>query len=351
MDATAQDQRLSRIGMVFYFNVTQYLVGSVLYGIHIVLFVMCMTKLLSRVHPIRSLASKLLIAAVLLLFLSTTLQFVLDVLLMLTQFKVYLINPSVPLEDRGGLWISTYLNPIIVSYWPVLINRGERGCYTRGIIWSTESLSSSARPTSVFLWVYAQALVSKHSKEGYEALRDKQLGTASSFLSLGTNVVATFCIGLKAWNHYRFTRRTSITQEKSDRPSQRSGMTEVTRILFVLIETGAIFAVVQLIVGVIIQVDMVTLSSLDLANDVINKAATYLAAILPTATIIIVRSNRSLESYSFTSSITPAGQVTKMSTIRFGESGPNETGFTTDSRVHHTDGNKSVNGSEKQEVV
>ncbi|KAE9401933.1 hypothetical protein BT96DRAFT_573175 [Gymnopus androsaceus JB14] len=60
------------------------------------------------------------------------------------------------------------------------------------------------------------------------------LNFASLFISLGVNVIATMLIGLKLWNHYHATR-SYISYKRLP----------TIRIMLLLIESGALFAIAQ----------------------------------------------------------------------------------------------------------
>ncbi|KAJ7239458.1 hypothetical protein C8J57DRAFT_1528115 [Mycena rebaudengoi] len=71
---------------------------------------------------------------------------------------------------------------------------------------------------------------------------------------------------------------------------------EVIRILLRLVETGVISAAFQLLTYILLQMDKVALTPFDVATAVVQKSEIYLAAILPNATVIIMRLHRSFES-------------------------------------------------------
>ncbi|KAJ7080979.1 hypothetical protein B0H15DRAFT_855753 [Mycena belliarum] len=55
---------------------------------------------------------------------------------------------------------------------------------------------------------------------------------------------------------------------------------EVTRILLLLVETGAIWAVIQLVVCILLQIDKIALTPFDLATAVMQKVEIYIAVLL-----------------------------------------------------------------------
>jgi hypothetical protein len=108
--------------------------------------------------------------------------------------------------------------------------------------------------------VYYSAVVTHHTIESGEYLgleTDLKLGTAANYLSLGTNVMGTLCIAVKAWcalflhfppvepdlllpptrQHHKLMNATANKNLRNPSP--------VTRIMFILVETGAFFAALQ----------------------------------------------------------------------------------------------------------
>ncbi|KAF8919240.1 hypothetical protein CPB85DRAFT_1278177 [Mucidula mucida] len=290
-------------------------------GAYVVLFAICLKMTLD--HPLKSKAAKFLLGAILLLFVSTTSQFVFDMIFILQQIKAYIMATDVPLAERRSRYIARFLSLRIAAVWPVMVNFMISDIIVVWRAWvlypnrmAIRAILAVVTLADAFLWFYSQGLVSTHANEPNSPTTDQQISTASTFMSLGANVVGTVCIAAKAFAHQR-----SVKAAWRNEGSARRG--DVSRILFVLVETGAIFAVVQLLDGITGQVDLVALTPLDLATDVIGKAAIYLAAILPTATVIIVRSHQSVETWSLQDSSGEYGKPkssTRISTMRFGNS-------------------------------
>lgn len=153
-------------------------------------------------------------------------------------------------------------------------------------------------------------MVTHHTIESGEYLgleTDLKLGTAANYLSLGTNVMGTLCIAVKAWwalflhsppvepvlvplptrQHHKLMNATANKNLRNPSP--------VTRIMFILVETGAFFAAlqvsnscsstntasslvhIQLVTVVLAQVDLTAYTPLDYATTAITHAATLIA--------------------------------------------------------------------------
>jgi len=99
-------------------------------------------------------------------------------------------------------------------------------------------------------------------------------------LSLTVNIVATLLIAYRAWAHHR-----SIQTFAPNRKTQ------VEMILFLVVESGAIFGVVQIfsIVFQALDVHATPLSPIDTASTFVQGLYAYSAAINPVALIILVQ--------------------------------------------------------------
>ncbi len=108
-------------------------------GAYVVLFAICLKMTLSvsipqnpaksshlhftyRDHPLKSKAAKFLLGAILLLFVSTTSQFVFDMIFILQQIKAYIMATDVPLAERRSRYIARFLSLRIAAVWPVMVN-------------------------------------------------------------------------------------------------------------------------------------------------------------------------------------------------------------------------------------
>ncbi|KAJ6613262.1 hypothetical protein B0H10DRAFT_2436582 [Mycena sp. CBHHK59/15] len=319
--STTTDEILFSFGDILYRNDVPHSVGFTFFGIYLVFF--CVYLWFTMHHPMKSRASKILLAAMLLLFLSSTTQFVLDMTFSLEQIKGYLMWTDVPLADRRNLWLQKYEVIFILERWPTATNFMISDLI---VIWRASVMYSHRRwvqgalwtvaVADVVLWICASSFTSRDATQrSRNPTTDEQLNTIGNFVSLGTNLLGTGLIAVKGWRQRKLMTQASLAKWRGDVP----------RILLVLVETGAVWAVIQLVFSILQQIDQANFTSVDLAVAVIGKAALYLAAILPTATVIIVRSQRSVEytlNFGNVSDFRAAGPKhtsTRLSTIRFGE--------------------------------
>ncbi|KAJ7481872.1 hypothetical protein FB451DRAFT_1237424 [Mycena latifolia] len=270
MSATlSTDEILFTLGQHMYRDNVPHSVGFLFYGIYFVFF--CVYLWFTMHQSTKPRATKILLAAMLLLFLSTTAQFVGDMLLNLEQIRGYLMWTDVPLAERHALWLKKFEPAYVLEKWPTV----NFMICDMIVIWRASAVYSQRRWWQVVLWTvafadvviwaYAFALASLNAKERIRnPTTDQFLVTTSLFISLGTNLLGTGLMAAKAWTHGNLM---SFAKWKD----------EVARILLLLVETGAIWAALQLVSCVMLQIDEVALTPFDLATAVIQKCVIYLA--------------------------------------------------------------------------
>ncbi|KAJ6562619.1 hypothetical protein B0H19DRAFT_1145157 [Mycena capillaripes] len=115
------------------------------------------------------------------------------------------------------------------------------------------------------------------------------LSTVGSFLSFGTNLIATAAISWKAWTY----------QRKNPHRNTKSAHA-VNNALMLLIETGILYLSWQLLVAIITNVsnhcDGTTQScmSVQYASNALAESTTIVAALYPTSTLVIVSLKKSI---------------------------------------------------------
>ncbi|THU90229.1 hypothetical protein K435DRAFT_841554 [Dendrothele bispora CBS 962.96] len=115
-----------------------------------------------------------------------------------------------------------------------------------------------------------------------------KLSVAIMFLSFFTNGVATALIYLKAWLHQRMFKK---LEEKRK--------TDVTRTLYLLVESGALYGIIQLLYPILQSIQLYSpLSSsnavaVGIAVGVTGPLFTGATAIYPVAVIILIYTRRS----------------------------------------------------------
>ncbi|KAJ7053771.1 hypothetical protein C8F01DRAFT_549426 [Mycena amicta] len=117
------------------------------------------------------------------------------------------------------------------------------------------------------------------------------LSSLATFLSFGTNLVATGAITWKAWTYHR-------KNPQSWRGTQPSNA--VNNAFLLLIETGALYLSWQLLVAIIsynssyCNNDALSCKSVQFASNAMTESTTIVAALYPTSTLVIVGLKKSI---------------------------------------------------------
>ncbi|KAJ7651427.1 hypothetical protein FB45DRAFT_1051152 [Roridomyces roridus] len=264
--------------------------GWLFYGIYLPIFF----SYLSPPRHSRSFTlNRILQTAMILLFLSSTLQFITDFIFSIAQIQGYMMSTRFPLADRKDDWENTHLPFYVIQRWPPAINFIVSDLI---VLWRAASLRQSHRwlkvamgtlgVADVVVWCVAAAFTSRDAAQrSSNRATDQVVNTVSIITSLAINVIGTIAIAVVAWKHHRTMNQAAITRWRGDVP----------RILLVLVESGVVWALIQILYVVLEDVDLVPGSPLDMGTGALLKMAVYLAAILPTLTLIIIRSKRSVE--------------------------------------------------------
>ncbi|KAJ7801555.1 hypothetical protein B0H14DRAFT_2895113 [Mycena olivaceomarginata] len=111
------------------------------------------------------------------------------------------------------------------------------------------------------------------------------LSTVASFLSFGTNLIATAAISWKAWTYQRRNPHSWRGTESSN---------AVNSAFMLLIETGLLYLSWQLVVAVISYMSSHRCTSVQYASNALAESTTIIAALYPTSTLVIVALKKSI---------------------------------------------------------
>ncbi|KAJ7114856.1 hypothetical protein C8R44DRAFT_225225 [Mycena epipterygia] len=263
-------------GESLYRDFVPHNIGYVFYGIYLVVFAIYFWTTIQ--NPVSSLGSRLLLSAMLLLCLSSTAQYIADMMLSLEQMQAYLTWTSVPLADRRTVWLQTHAGLYMVQRWPTAFNFVISDLI---VIWRASVVYPWCRwirvsmwsvgLADIAVWLCAASMTSRDAiKRSENHATDETINTIANCVSLATNLVGTGAIGVKAWNQRKLMR-------------QHVGMwrSNVPRVLLLLVETGGFWAMVQLVFSVLQQVNNGENASVDLATAVMARIAIYLAVRFP----------------------------------------------------------------------
>ncbi|KAE9389461.1 hypothetical protein BT96DRAFT_1025041 [Gymnopus androsaceus JB14] len=124
------------------------------------------------------------------------------------------------------------------------------------------------------------------SNRAHDAVTFDSLSPA---LNLMVNIVATLLIAYRAWTYHQSTH--AILHNKK---------TQVGAILLLMVESGAVFGVVQVIYIIFHALDIhaAEFSPVSIANTFINGLYTYIAALNPVALVILIQTGKTYEQNS-----------------------------------------------------
>ncbi|KAJ7851771.1 hypothetical protein B0H13DRAFT_1904928 [Mycena leptocephala] len=229
-------------------------------------------------HARQFTTNRMLQATMLTLFLSSTLQFVTDFVFSIAQVQGYLMSTRFPLPERKDALENTHLPFYVLQRWPAAINFIISDLI---VLWRACSLRQchrwlKAAPWGLGVADVAAAFTSRDAtRRSTDRSTEQTINTVSVVISLIINVVGTVAIGVEAQPHYDPGGDSAMAWRRPAYPTSacRDGLH----------------------LGVRSGCQQGPSHPLDMATGAILKMALYLAAILPTVTLIIVRSKRSVE--------------------------------------------------------
>ncbi|KAJ6501353.1 hypothetical protein DFH09DRAFT_1375750 [Mycena vulgaris] len=276
-------------------------VGFTLYGMYLVFFAVYLRAVMRR--PMETRVSQVLLAPMILLFLSSTTQFAFDMIMIVSLGRI----GSDLVKIFSGDIFHKYEVIDILGQWTVVTN--FLICDLM-VIWRAFVMYSHRRAVQIGLWIVAAvdigALCMWHlhplrSRPWYSALHlsgfktheilfnygqlstiGRRLSKAVAFISLGATLVGTGTIVVASWRQRRL----------SNHRFREKGHGDVSPILFLAVETGALWAVIQLLFSILTAIAPGEVTSVDVAEGLINRFALYMAAILATVTVLITGSQR-----------------------------------------------------------
>ncbi|KAJ7080978.1 hypothetical protein B0H15DRAFT_953327 [Mycena belliarum] len=187
MSTPTTDEIILSFGQLMYRDNVPHSVGFIFYGIYFVFFCVYLWFTIHRSATSR--AAKVLFAAMILLFVSTTAQFVGDMVLNLEQIRGYLMWTEIPLADRRALWLQKFEPAYVLEKWPTLnfMISDSIVIWRASVMYSERRLGQIALWTVAFadvvIWAYAFALTSRDTEQrSKNPTIDQKLVTISLFI-------------------------------------------------------------------------------------------------------------------------------------------------------------------------
>ncbi|KAE9402775.1 hypothetical protein BT96DRAFT_974168 [Gymnopus androsaceus JB14] len=236
-----ESEKIAATGTVFFQNIPFLIFGSGLFGVYILAYIVCMNTILRKESSGRAHKALvvLLLAGFVMVVSYSCAKIVFNLLLVKFSFMVSLSGGFIAQEMAANL---KSIAPNILEEWT--------GNFT---------------PSPLLIVLLTLKNVNKLT--AYLGSTET-LDWLSIVLNLTVNIVATLLIAYRAWTHHR-----------SARAILRNKKTQVQAILLLMVESGAIFGVVQL-ANIIIQALDIHNVSLEI-NDVFFFLQSCIYSVLP----------------------------------------------------------------------
>ncbi|KAF9462216.1 hypothetical protein BDZ94DRAFT_1237052 [Collybia nuda] len=303
-EETSDSALLAVLGQSLMFTTVQLVTSAIVYGIFVLLYFQELSSYLKRKH--RNWAQNIM-------FLTSTLTFIMATINEASQISdigilihaAFIGYQDLPIAERPPLVDNLVVAPLLLGDWSDPI----QFIITDGVVvWRAAGLMQRRKWLMVlplFLLFASAVIITLGFSEGLVSFLPDNFAEAGFSLSIATNVVATGMFGYIFWIH----RRDMVAGLGSHQPTQAE------RILALLLESGVIFCLVQVLYLILqlsysltaLEVVFFTIRSLPTEistacayAQVINGSLFYgISAIYPTAVISLVNNNRTLnEMYS-----------------------------------------------------
>ncbi|KAE9404091.1 hypothetical protein BT96DRAFT_917066 [Gymnopus androsaceus JB14] len=270
----AEVQFLAQLGTYTYYDICQYITMWVLYGVFIIPAIMAIYLFL-----INGYSRKVLLACMIMVILMNTWNYIVNTagVTIARGLEGGFIAANVASEPWGAQdsWpgtITLLISDAIVTW---------RAC----VVW----------PTTRLVWYMLIAIMIGNiainiagcivQDTVLDFLGPISLDLACLFISFGVNLIATLAIGLKVWYHHHATQALYSNRKQKFSPT--------SRILLLLVESGALFCILQLLIAIltVLGANAPLLSPLESAFRIITEFFTGITSIYPMAIIIMLNLN------------------------------------------------------------
>ncbi|KAE9389608.1 hypothetical protein BT96DRAFT_980660 [Gymnopus androsaceus JB14] len=285
-----ESEQIAILGTVFFQNSSSLIFLIGLFGVYMLVFIISMHIILQKENNgwAHKALITLLLAGFVMVVLSTCSNVVANLLLVKFGLVLSLSRSLTAQEMAANL---KAIIPGMLSDWS--------GSFIfliadTAIVWRAWALWAKNRPIKLILLIilladigisFADSVVD--TKEVINLINNTvTLDLLSTALNVTVNIVATLLIAYRAWTHHQSTR-----------VILRSKKTEVEAILLLMVESGAIFGVVQLSFIIIQALDLRAAPISPTANAIffLNTLYVYSAALNPVALVILVQTGNTYE--------------------------------------------------------
>ncbi|KAE9394736.1 hypothetical protein BT96DRAFT_978377 [Gymnopus androsaceus JB14] len=286
-----ESEAIGLAGITFFQNMSNLILVTGLFGVYILASIISMHIILQKNN--NGWAHKGLIALLLAGFAMTVLFTCADIAVNLLLVKLGLVEPlpGGPMAQEMTAELKAFVVDILVAWsgsFIILIA-------DIAIVWRAWALWAEHRLIISTLLIFlladigigiADSVVDSKALINSSGNNTATLDWLSTTLNLTVNIVATFLIAYRAWTHHRSTH--TILRNKK---------TQVEAILVLMVESGAMFGVVQVatIIFNALDIQAADFSPVDDADFFLDSLYIYSAALNPVALVILIQTGNTYE--------------------------------------------------------
>ncbi|KAE9403824.1 hypothetical protein BT96DRAFT_451425 [Gymnopus androsaceus JB14] len=283
-----ESEQIAFLGAVLFENISALILGVGLFGVYILAFIISMHIVFQKEN--NGWAHKVLIALLLAGFAMIALVTCSNIAgnLLLVKFGLVMSLPGGLLAQETAANLKALLTSILNNWSGNFIYL----IADTAIIWRAWALWAENRLIKWTLLIILLADIGISiadnivGTKAYLTSNSVTLDSLSTAVNLTVNIVATLLIAYRAWSHHRLIHAIS-----------RNKKTPVEAILLLMIESGAIYGLVQVVTIIfsVLDIQAAELSPVDEVDVFLEQLYLYSAALNPVALVILIQTGNTYE--------------------------------------------------------
>ncbi|KAF5378743.1 hypothetical protein D9615_007000 [Tricholomella constricta] len=282
---------LQHLGLTFLFDLSSLVGLTLIYGMLVSLTLISIAMLLRRGRPSR----RFMLFVNLLAFLLGTLQWAAYLEGFVYKIRATLVElPDYPLDDSRLDAINARLFPgVVIDNWAsqLLPLLSDAIIVWRALAFFPNQRWVMAAPLTLLLGGIVTSIVYLGLTSKLASTQAAQVGasavTANLFastiaLSLATNAVATSLVSYRLWSHRKTMLKSGFQR-----------MSNTQKVMLIVVESGVLFCIFQVVVMALMFAPYEPLSSFDLGSVTTVSIYTLFSAMYPTIIVILASRQRS----------------------------------------------------------
>ncbi|KAE9395568.1 hypothetical protein BT96DRAFT_922766 [Gymnopus androsaceus JB14] len=274
---------IAYIGSSIYSETCQWMVACILYGAFLIPAILAIYLFLE--NGLQGYRRKIIFSVLILVVLVATWNYLpaFAIPLIMVKFDTRAEESVVAENVAINPWLDQISWPSIIT---LLISDGIVA-WRAWVIWPGSKIIQYTLITLMFGNIVLNLAGNIFQNVQMDFVTSNSLSMVAIFISLGVNITATAMIGLKIWYHHRTTRILHWSKKRTFSPAGR--------ILLLLVESGALFCIVQLITAILNILNNYTalLSSLQFAYLILIQFFLGLTSIYPMVIMILISLDQS----------------------------------------------------------